>query len=422
MDTQYDRPRTASQRLVEPALFSHGASTERSISDLPDAPSVTWRFVDSPGALADAVRSLGASSGPFAIDSERAGGYRYSQRAYLVQVSRAGTENFLVDPIACPDLHELAEVLSADEWILHAASQDLPCLADLGLRPPSLFDTELAGRLLGKQKVGLAAMLLEALDVHLAKQHSAADWSTRPLPESWLEYAALDVAYLADLRVVLSAELQSAGKSEWARQEFDHVLHAPAKPPRPEPWRRTSRITDARTRRALGVVRELWTVRDEIARELDKAPSKLVNDRALMAVASRDPLPQSLPTGRTFRIQRERWDEAYLRALSIPASQLPSRRGPSREGLPDPRNWKNLDPEAAQRLTRVKETIAALSEEHSVPAENLLSPAHQRLVAWHGADVATTLNGTDAREWQKQLVTAALQHAVSPHYSDESMS
>ncbi len=351
--------------------------------------------------------------GPFAVDSERAGGYRYSQRAYLVQVRRGGSDAFLIDPVAFSDLTPLAEVLAADEWILHAASQDLPCLTELHLRPPSLFDTELAGRLLGKERVGLGPLLAETLDVHLAKQHSAADWSSRPLPNAWLEYAALDVQYLEDLRDLLAQELQSAGKDEWARQEFAHELEIPPRVPRPDPWRRTSRITDARSRRGLAVVRELWTVRDAIARELDRAPGKLVNDRAIMALATRDPLPRTLPSGRTFRVQRARWEEAYARAMGLEASELPPRRGPSREGLPDPRNWKNVNPEAAERLTIVRRVIGELAEEHTVPQENLLSPALQRAIAWQSGDVHVALEDSDARPWQIELVSPAVTEALN---------
>lgn len=411
MDTEHDGPLTPPRGVAGAPHFSDGPAAERAGSDSPDEAS--WRFIDTADALADAVAELRAESGPFAVDSERAGGYRYSQRAYLVQVKRGESENFLIDPIAIDDLTSLAEVLATDEWILHAASQDLPCLTELGLHPASLFDTELAGRLLGKERVGLGAMLAEILDVHIAKQHSAADWSSRPLPQSWLEYAALDVEYLAALRDVLAEELRAAGKDEWARQEFNHELVAPPKPPRADPWRRTSRITDTKSRRGLAVVRELWTVRDEIARELDKAPGKLVNDRAIMAIASRDPLPKTLPSGRTFRVQRARWDSAYVRALELPATELPPRRGPGKEGLPDPRNWKNVNPEAAERLTIVRETISELSAEHNVPQENLLSPAFQREIAWKGGDVRRALGATDARPWQIELVAPAVAEALS---------
>ena len=174
-----------------------------------------------------APTALAAGTGPIAVDAERASGYRYGQRAYLVQIRRSGSGSFLVDPVAFDDLSPLADAINDAEWVLHAASQDLPCLAEIGLRPRELFDTELAGRLLGHPRVGLGAMTESVLGIGLEKGHAAADWSTRPLPEDWLRYAALDVEVLIDLRDALAAELDAAGKTEWARQEFAAIVAAP---------------------------------------------------------------------------------------------------------------------------------------------------------------------------------------------------
>src|SRR5690606_35151095 len=137
-------------------------------------------------------------------------------------------------------LSSLQRAIGDVEWVLHAASQDLPSLREIDLVPPSIFDTELASRLLGHEKVGLAAVVSDTLGIDLAKAHSAADWSTRPLPQSWLEYAALDVLHLVDVRDALVEELAEQGKTELAAEEFQAVLSRPAKPPREEPWRRLS--------------------------------------------------------------------------------------------------------------------------------------------------------------------------------------
>ena len=92
---------------------------------------------------------------------------------------------------------------------------------ELGLYPSRLFDTELAGRLLGLPRVGLATLVETLLGYRMAKEHSAVDWSTRPLPAPWLEYAALDVEVLVELRDLLAAELVEAGKDGWAAEEFE---------------------------------------------------------------------------------------------------------------------------------------------------------------------------------------------------------
>ncbi len=225
-----------------------------------------------------------------AIDAERASGYRYSARAYLVQLRREGSGTALVDPIAFDDLTTLQEALGDTEWILHAATQDLACLAEVGLRPTTLFDTELAGRLLGYPRVGLATLVETVVGRSLRKEHSAVDWSTRPLPEPWLEYAALDVEALVELREALGVELEESGKAEWARQEFAHLVDAPShRAPRVDPWRRTSGMHRARGRRALAAVRELWETRDEIAARRDVTPGRIIPDSAIVEAANAMP-------------------------------------------------------------------------------------------------------------------------------------
>ena len=215
--------------------------------------------------------ALKAGTGPVAIDAERASGYRYSNRAYLIQLRRHGSGTALIDPIAFDSLAPLQEVLEGTEWILHAATQDLPCLTEIGLVPTALFDTELAGRLLGYPRVGLATLVETLLGFRMKKEHSAADWSTRPLPEAWLEYAALDVEVLVELRDRLAAELVETGKADWAQQEFD-ALRSFVPTPRVEAWRRTSGLHRVRGRRALGAVRALWETRDELAERRDVTP------------------------------------------------------------------------------------------------------------------------------------------------------
>lgn len=246
--------------------------------------------VVEPDALRAAAEALAAGTGPIAVDTERASGYRYSQRAYLVQLRREGAGTVLVDPIPLNGgLAPLATALADAEWVLHAASQDLPCLAELNLRPASLFDTELAGRLAGFDRVALGTLVERLLGYQLEKGHGAADWSQRPLPADWLNYAALDVELLVPLRDTLERELAAQGKLEWALEEFEAVRTAPPAKPRPEPWRRTSGIHRLRSPRQLAGVRALWLARDAIARDRDLSPGRVLPDRAMIEAALADP-------------------------------------------------------------------------------------------------------------------------------------
>jgi ribonuclease D len=164
--------------------------------------------------------------------------------------------------------------------------------------PDRLFDTELAARLAGLPRVGLAAVIEQLLGFGLAKEHSAADWSTRPLPEPWLRYAALDVEVLTELREELIELLETDGKLEYAEQEFAAILSAGLAAPRVDPWRKTSGLHQIRDRRQLAAVRELWLERDALAQKRDVAPGRLIPDSALVAAAKAMPttVPQLLST------------------------------------------------------------------------------------------------------------------------------
>ncbi|GAA3758256.1 ribonuclease D [Spinactinospora alkalitolerans] len=373
--------------------------------------------------LARVTEAFAGGTGPVAVDAERASGYRYGQRAYLVQLRRAGSGSALVDPVACPDLSGLGAAFGSAEVVLHAAHQDLPCLAELDLRPALLFDTELAGRLLGYQRVGLGAMVERVLGLRLAKEHSAVDWSVRPLPEDWLRYAALDVEILVELRDELEAELAEAEKLEWAREEFAAVLAAPPKEPRPDPWRRTSGIHRVRNQRSLGVVRELWLERDRVARERDLSPGRVVQDSALVEAALAMPrTAQELSALKPFGVRLARryvptWIKAINRARDMAPSELPQPSAPG-DGPPPTNRWADRDPAAARRLEAARAAVSAIAERITMPTENLLQPDAVRRLAWapprplDEEAVADHLRRHSARPWQIGLTAPALAEAL----------
>jgi ribonuclease D len=375
------------------------------------------------GELAQVAARLAGGSGPVGIDAERASGYRYTQRAYLVQLRREGAGTVLIDPIQLPDLHLINDAIAHAEWILHAANQDLSCLAEVGLAPDRLFDTELAGRLLGEERVALGTMVEQHLGVRLEKGHSAADWSTRPLPHGWLVYAALDVELLGALRDVLAAQLDAAGKLQWAVQEFEAVRMAPAPPPKRDPWRRTSGIHHLRTRRQLAAVRELWHSRDQLAARRDIAPGRILPDAAIVAAARENPAEPAdlakLPGFGGPRQRRElaRWFAAVETARGLPEGDLPLTRH-TPDALPPSARWKDRNPDAAARLARSRHVVATLSVQHSVLAQNLLASDAVRRLAWQppqpleeGA-VRDALRDYGARPWQIDLTAAALTAAL----------
>ncbi|WP_083915480.1 HRDC domain-containing protein [Demetria terragena] len=384
-----------------------------------------------------AAEAIAGGTGPVALDAERASGFRYSSRAYLVQMRRKGAGTWLIDPIACPDLSPLQEAIGDTEWVLHAATQDLMCLAEVGLRPTRLFDTELGGRLAGLPRVGLSAVVEHYLGLSLAKEHSAADWSERPLPEPWLRYAALDVEVLVEVRDLMAEHLEQQGKSELAAQEFDALTRFTGPPVRTDPWRRTTGAPTIRDRRGLARLRALWHMRDDIAQRRDIAPGRILPDRILSQIAAANPTTddelqavastpgrtaQSRPRPAHRAVVRHR--AAILDAIkasnAVPERSLPPRSIRS-DAPPPARAWADRDPEAAARLQAVRAALAVESERLAIPVENLLTPDTLRRVLWQPPgpydieSLTHALSDLGARPWQVELVVPHIMSAVTEH-------
>lgn len=407
---------------------NHTVESE-TIEELPVLEPLTLRdgltpVIDTPDALQAYARAIEQGSGPVALDAERASGYRYSMRAYLIQVRRAGAGTALIDPIAVPDQTPLNDAIGEAEWILHAATQDLPCLEEVGLRPHSLFDTEVAGRILGRERVSLAALVAGELGYELEKGHGATDWSKRPLSTGQLTYAALDVEMLVELRDALHSELIAAHRWDIAAQEFEHLRGFQPKDKGPEPWRRLSGMHKLRSPRQWGLARGLWQERDAIAQRTDTAPGRLIPDSSIVAAVLADPTdaPGLLTTkgfhGRAARRYQDRWWAALEQARSLPEDQWPSR--PTRsEGPPPARSWSDKDPAAAERLAAARESIDQLVESWGVAPEILLAPDLLRRLCWAPpapateASIRAYLAAGEARAWQIELCTPGLVTALT---------
>lgn len=373
--------------------------------------------VDTPEAFQASIDTLASGHGPFAVDAERASGYRYSQRPYLIQIFREGSGVFLLDPPALGDLSALNPLLQNETVILHAALQDLPNLRSHGIEPRRIFDTELAGRLLNLERVGLATLLEIYLDIKLAKKYSDADWSTRPLPQEWLIYAALDVEYLPSLTTLLREELVKAGKEKIAEAEFEHLLQVSPKPSRAEPWRRLGGIHQLKQPLELSVAKELWLSRDELAQHLDLAPNRVLPDRGILLLAKHQPqyfhALHSIEgfNGKYSRSEAPRWIEAIKRGQ---ASETKPALRPESTELPQIKAWERRNPEGFARITEFRQQITILAAQHQIPAENLLTPEFLRQLAWDTPPESTVesfrsqLLALGARQWQVELVADSL--------------
>lgn len=398
--------------MSEPSLLSEP------LEGVPDV-------VDSQPGLEAAAQQLADGHGPVGMDAERASGFRYGQRAFLLQLRRPGTGTVLLDPVGIEDFRPLAEVLTGTEWILHAATQDLPCLAELGLRPDAIFDTELAARILGLPKVGLASLTEELLGVSLAKTHSAADWSRRPLPEAWLKYAALDVELLHDLQDELLVRLEEAGRRGWAEQEFVALLDFKPRV-HPEPWRRTSGMNKIRDPRKAAIVRGVWGAREELAEQVDRSPGRILPDAAIVAAAQQEPKNlkalSEIPEFARYRRRLIQWWRAIEAVYALAEEDLPGRPDPV---IPPPkRTWERKNPDAAQRLFVVREFIVSRAEELGIPPEVLIAPDLVRRLAWEPPDrideakIAEVLSDAGARDWQVEQVAAGVSFGLAAGNGD----
>ena len=391
----------------------------------PNNPRV--ELIATPDALAGAVSVLGQNAGPIALDAERASGFRYSSRAYLVQAQRGNSPIYLIDPVAISpegDLaafSDLAAVLATDVWILHAATQDLGCLAELGLRPIALFDTELGGRLAAIPRVGLGSMTESLLGFRLAKEHSAVDWSVRPMHADWLNYAALDVDVLPDLMAAVAESLREQGKQEYARQEFEALLSFAPRGPKPDRWRGMTGLHDVKDAAKLAIARSLWEAREQLAIKLDVSPGRLVPDSSLVAVVKNTPRSRSELAGRKdFNGRASRtYLDTWWKALDdgVNTRDLPPVRLPS-TGIPNHRNWANKFPDAEARLNALKPAMTLVSERLNIPVENVLTPDFMRQLAWEPpqtvdeASVIAKLGNLGARAWQCEAVAADFVQAL----------
>lgn len=363
-----------------------------------------------------ALEALGNATA-VGLDAERASGFRYRQSAYLLQFATA-EDIWLLDPVALNEHSgwnaSLREAISDRTWLLHAATQDLPNLAELQIFPTSIYDTELAARLAGLDRFGLGSLCLELLGIELAKEHSAADWSVRPLPPEMLNYAALDVDVLFELQAELDQRLSELGRTNWANQEFAQLLSFRARERGEAPWQSISGYSRLKDPASIRIMASLWLSRDELARELDVAPGRLVPDRSLIAAANAKPSTKGELArlkefqGRASRTKLDVWWRAVERSSALEVSTEVVRNG-----IPNHRNWERKFPAAHARLALLRPIVVDMATELKIPQENLLTPDILRKFCWQPlADAAPGLAELGARPWQIDLLAESFRAAL----------
>ena len=407
--------------------------------------------INTTEAFYTALNELKHAQGPIAADAERASGYRYTHNNYLIQLKRTNTNIYLFDIPALLnnniDLSHLTTDIPNTTWILHDASQDLPSFTALNIKPPALFDTEFAARFLNLQHVSLSTCTQNLLGIELAKEYATVDWSYRPLPASWRNYAALDVELLIPLKNSMEKLLTQQHKTQWITQEFTHILTQGLQPtpPQKDPWRHVSHITTlGPDRRALAIVRRLWMTRDQIAADLNLSPSLVLQDSTIIKAARlkphnsrqfsnipelfervrvhNDPVQDKMferyaPLQRTIKPQV--WKDAIKSALAEPESHLPMVSAkPYKKGSSVPHSlkyWSTHQPEKYRKLLAGRQAINQIAEKNNIPSDLILQPKILREYFWLDQpeiNVDEYLADKGVREWQRSLVTESLKRVI----------
>jgi len=280
-----------------------------------DEAGPSWVLIDQPDALAQMVEALRARR-TIAVDTESNSFYAYHRRVCLIQISVPGTD-YIVDPLAGMDLSPLGEIFadSRIQKVFHAAEQDIAGLwEDFRFQVTNLFDTMRAARLLGWPRAGLADLLWEHFGVRTDKRYQRYNWGQRPLSPEALRYAALDTHYLIPLRDRQMEELRRAGRLEQAAEVFARLTQVRTcrTPFGPEAfWRIRNVHTLTPAERAILWRLYLW--RDEIARERDIAPFRVVTNEVLVAIArSRPRTPEELAAQGFPRSLAQRYGRVVL--------------------------------------------------------------------------------------------------------------
>jgi len=368
---------------------------------------------DEAAPLRDAL----AGADRLALDCEAAGFHRYSDRLCLVQLT-VGDQHYVVDPLA----FEIADLLRPPledpdvRILMHGSDYDLRLLdRDLSIRPTSLFDTQVAASLLGESSLGLSALLEKHLDVKLSKKFQRADWAKRPLPEGMLQYAVLDTAYLHTLVDLLAEALERAGRQAWADEEFSLLEQIGWEDDGPvDPIARVKKARRLPVRQ-VARMRALLEWRDEVAREMDRAPFRVADDRILLHLAD-DP-PREVEALRELKgfstsLAESRGSEVLERLAAIDAQ-------PEDALVPFPRSATRgpgrPPPEIEERFERLKVFRNRKADELGIARGTLFPNASLLEIATRNPDTLEALTQIPVlKRWQLEVAADGLLRALQP--------
>jgi ribonuclease D len=356
----------------------------------------------------DAVASQLAAAKRLALDLESNGYFRYPERICLLQIALPG-QMYFIDPLTVLDLNALGSALADPHClkIMHACDNDLRVLdRDYGFRVRSIYDTAVAARFLGLERLGLSTVVETLLGIELPKTKALQrqDWTLRPLSPSSLAYAAGDVASLFDLHDELDRRLQMLGRSEWVREEcerLESIRRTPDLPPTEWIWTMTGSRTLTDRERAVLLELTLW--RDRLCRQLNRVPFRVIGDEVLLELA-RDP-NQNLNEMKSLRAIRasgalKSLHQALHRGRLAPPVPLPK---------PDSPRHARHTPQYLSRLKTLKSWRVAKGKTLGLDPAALWPMASLERMA---ESLQLESSNPDIRHWQYQLLARELEQIL----------
>ena len=325
---------------------------------LPVPTRYSREWVDSEASLKKAVAGVQAADRVY-FDLEADSMHHYFAKICLMQIL-ADDICYAVDPLAGLDLKPLLEALSKKPLVLHGADYDLRMLYQQhGFRPKEIFDTVIAGQLLGRTAFGLAALVHEFFGITLEKESQKADWSQRPLSEVMLHYAVQDTFFLPQLHEALTEELKAKDRLDWHRESCEALVRATARIREPDPdiiWRVSG--SAKYHPRQLAILKAMWDVRENAAKAADYPGYKILPSEIMLRFAesvSREGPPEQIPRlpSRLDAKLREDFLQAFENALQSDPKKWP-------QPLPPPRKpVKSPHPDLLADLRKIRDQIAS---------------------------------------------------------------
>lgn len=364
------------------------------------------------------LNRLQDSLSPLALDTERMDGKYFHNRVCLLQICTPESEAFLIDTLALTELTDLQHILRNREWILHSASNDLPYLTELGFTTSQIFDTQLAAEICGYEKLGLGFLIEKITGKQISKEHQRERWDRRPIPQSWLEYAANDVLYLHQLKDSLSKELELLKRKEWCDESCAAVVENYSCPPSQKTWldiRGEVGIKNPKNRAAL---KALYSTLSKVAERRNIPTHFLLKDKDLVTLAKtlpaspKDSVYHQIKTPQMART----WQRAINQALKLPAKYWPAAAVPKQlEDISGISRWRERDPYRAELLLSIRQVLEENGRDLGVKPEVLLPAQQQRFIAAHwqpGEDLALLMLNAKALSWQVNLLLERIHWAL----------